>query len=193
MMTGQTIVIDGGVVGDRMTRARSKQIGSPLIGAPATARLGDVGESAPSWPRPVPIRAWANWTATGFEPALLAVIERLDRRPDDRDRLRHGRIAPRLGRGALCCGALRDTARADWCKPRPTDPDLTVYVIPGIKQANPADVMRGEETQIAGFLARNKNWDGVICLPGTHTKWVHVSADEVVSFHTFMTGELFDC
>ena len=52
--------------------------------------------------------------------------------------------------------------------------------------------MRGEETQITGFLARNKNWDGVICLPGTHTKWVHVSADEVVSFQTFMTGELFD-
>ena len=70
-------------------------------------------------------------------------------------------------------------------------PDLQVHVIPGIKQASPADVMRGEETQIAGFLARNKNWDGVICLPGTHTKWVHVSADEVVSFQTFMTGELF--
>ncbi len=69
---------------------------------------------------------------------------------------------------------------------------LTVHVIPGIKQTTPApDVMRGEETQIAGFLAQNKNWDGVICLPGTHTKWVHVSADEVVSFQTFMTGELF--
>ncbi len=70
--------------------------------------------------------------------------------------------------------------------------DLQVHVIPGIKQTDPADVMRGEETQIAGFLARNANWDGVICLPGTHTKWVHVSADEVVSFQTFMTGELFD-
>ncbi|MDX8347442.1 2-dehydro-3-deoxygalactonokinase [Cognatiyoonia sp. IB215446] len=71
------------------------------------------------------------------------------------------------------------------------NPDLQVHVIPGIKQTDPADVMRGEETQIAGFLALNKNWDGVICLPGTHTKWVHVSADEVVSFQTFMTGELF--
>lgn len=70
-------------------------------------------------------------------------------------------------------------------------PDLSVHVIPGIKQVKPADVMRGEETQIAGFLARNKNWDGVLCLPGTHTKWVHISADEVVSFQTFMTGELF--
>ena len=68
---------------------------------------------------------------------------------------------------------------------------LTVHVIPGIRQTDPADVMRGEETQIAGFLAVNKNWDGVICLPGTHTKWVHVSAGEVVSFQTMMSGELF--
>jgi 2-dehydro-3-deoxygalactonokinase len=52
--------------------------------------------------------------------------------------------------------------------------------------------MRGEETQIAGFLATRPNWDGVVCLPGTHTKWVQISAGEVVSFRTFMTGELFD-
>jgi 2-dehydro-3-deoxygalactonokinase len=60
-----------------------------------------------------------------------------------------------------------------------------------MKQASPPDVMRGEETQIAGFLALNTGWDGVICLPGTHTKWVHVSAGEVVSFQTALTGELF--
>lgn len=65
------------------------------------------------------------------------------------------------------------------------------HIIPGLKQTSPADVMRGEETQIAGFLALNPKWDGVICLPGTHTKWVHVSADEVVSFQTVMTGDLF--
>ena len=70
-------------------------------------------------------------------------------------------------------------------------PDLTVHVIPGVRQLSPADVMRGEETQIAGFLAQNEGWDGVICLPGTHTKWVHVSANEIVSFQTFMTGEMF--
>ena len=51
--------------------------------------------------------------------------------------------------------------------------------------------MRGEETQIAGFLALNPGWDGVICLPGTHSKWAHVSAGEVVSFQTFLTGESF--
>ncbi len=85
------------------------------------------------------------------------------------------------------CPALSD----GFARATATNPDLQVHVIPGIKQMTPADVMRGEETQIAGFLARNPNWDGVICLPGTHTKWVHVSADEVVSFQTFMTGELF--
>jgi len=74
---------------------------------------------------------------------------------------------------------------------KPDAGDLDVHIIAGVMQTDPADVMRGEETQIAGFLARNKNWDGVICLPGTHTKWVHVSADEIVSFQTYMTGDLF--
>ncbi|SLN55098.1 2-dehydro-3-deoxygalactonokinase [Pseudooctadecabacter jejudonensis] len=72
-----------------------------------------------------------------------------------------------------------------------THEDLIVHIIPGVRQTNPADVMRGEETQIAGFLAQNDGWDGVLCLPGTHTKWVHVSAGEIVSFRTFMTGEMF--
>jgi len=71
------------------------------------------------------------------------------------------------------------------------DPRLSVYILPGIKQLPVADVMRGEETQIAGFLFENPDFDGVICLPGTHCKWVHISAGEVVSFRTFMTGELF--
>ncbi|MBO9446840.1 2-dehydro-3-deoxygalactonokinase [Ruegeria sp. R14_0] len=73
-----------------------------------------------------------------------------------------------------------------------TDPRIRAFVVPGIKQNTPPDVMRGEETQIAGFLAGRSNWDGVICLPGTHSKWVQISAGEVVSFRTFMTGEMFE-
>lgn len=68
---------------------------------------------------------------------------------------------------------------------------LSVHIVPGLKQPKPADVMRGEETQIAGFIALNPGWDGVICMPGTHTKWAQISAGEIVSFQTFMTGELF--
>jgi len=68
---------------------------------------------------------------------------------------------------------------------------LAVSILPGVKQIKPADVMRGEETQIAGFLAQSPDFDGVLCLPGTHTKWARISAGEIVGFQTFMTGEMF--
>ncbi len=69
--------------------------------------------------------------------------------------------------------------------------EFDVQIIGGVAQKSPSDVMRGEETQIAGFLALNPDFDGIVCLPGTHTKWVHISAGEIVSFQTFLTGELF--
>lgn len=71
------------------------------------------------------------------------------------------------------------------------DPRIHMSIVPGLKQSRPADVMRGEETQIAGALALLPGFDGVFCLPGTHSKWVHISAGEVVSFQTYLTGELF--
>ena len=77
-------------------------------------------------------------------------------------------------------------------RPNVNDPRIAVYILPGMSQSKPADVMRGEETQISGYLAQNPNFNGSICLPGTHTKWVRISAGEVVSFRTFMTGELFN-
>lgn len=128
----------------------------------------------------------------GFEPALLRLI------------------APWLGLGrtrVVACGMVG--SRQGWCEApyrvvpctpldraaqvlAPcSDPRIDVRVAPGLKQTSPADVMRGEETQIAGALRLMPNYDGVFCLPGTHSKWVHVSAGEVVSFQTFMTGELF--
>lgn len=73
------------------------------------------------------------------------------------------------------------------------DPRLSVHLVSGLKQNKPADVMRGEETQIAGLIAADRSFDGVVCLPGTHTKWARISAEECVSFQTFMTGELFAC
>jgi 2-dehydro-3-deoxygalactonokinase len=76
-------------------------------------------------------------------------------------------------------------------RPEVHDKRLLVQIVPGLSQAKPADVMRGEETQIAGFLHRTPDFDGVLALPGTHTKWVRISAGEVVGFQTVMTGELF--
>jgi len=90
--------------------------------------------------------------------------------------------------GKVPCAAL---AAGRLVSPVTADARLRVFVVPGLKQEAPADVMRGEETQIAGFLAGNPQFDGVLCLPGTHAKWARISAGEVVSFQTFMTGELF--
>jgi len=71
------------------------------------------------------------------------------------------------------------------------DPRLSVWILPGLAQEDPPDVMRGEETQIAGFLATVPGFDGVLCLPGTHSKWVRVKGGKITGFHTVMTGELF--
>ncbi|MCL4186229.1 MAG: 2-dehydro-3-deoxygalactonokinase [Rhodobacteraceae bacterium] len=71
------------------------------------------------------------------------------------------------------------------------DPRLSVRVVPGLKQVAPADVMRGEETQIAGFLAGRPGFEGIVCLPGTHSKWARVAAGRVLAFRSFMTGEMF--
>ncbi|NCW70447.1 MAG: 2-dehydro-3-deoxygalactonokinase, partial [Marivivens sp.] len=44
---------------------------------------------------------------------------------------------------------------------------------------------------IAGFLASQDDWDGVICLVSTQVHWVHVSAGEIVSFLSSVTPETF--
>lgn len=138
-------------------------------------------------------RGMGGLAPDAFEPALLELVG---------PHLAEGRATP-----VIACGMVG--ARQGWieaayeavpCTPPglahatrapATDPRLDVMILPGLSQDRPADVMRGEETQIAGFLATVPDFDGTICLPGTHTKWVQVSAGEVVSFRTVMTGELF--
>lgn len=66
-----------------------------------------------------------------------------------------------------------------------------IRILPGLAQRDPAqpDVMRGEETQLLA-LAQD-GFEGLACLPGTHSKWVAMEAGRVARFATFMTGELF--
>jgi 2-dehydro-3-deoxygalactonokinase len=67
-------------------------------------------------------------------------------------------------------------------------------IVPGLACRGPSgvvDVMRGEETQILGALAVLGDGDHVVCLPGTHSKWVALRHRRFVSFSTHMTGELF--
>lgn len=71
------------------------------------------------------------------------------------------------------------------------DKRISVFLLPGLSQANPADVMRGEETQLAGLLQASPSFSGSVCLPGTHSKWVVLEHGVVRSFKTYLTGELF--
>lgn len=128
---------------------------------------------------------------TDFETALLDLIT-----PWFRD----DRVIP-----VHACGMVG--ARQGWievpyvdapCCPRtptqhaPTrDPRLEVHIHAGVAQPHPADVMRGEETQIAGLLRLHPDFEGLVCLPGTHTKWVTIEAGRIQHFRTFMTGETF--
>lgn len=71
--------------------------------------------------------------------------------------------------------------------------DGALRIVPGVawQVAGVApDVMRGEETQIFGALDAH-DASGLFILPGTHSKWARVTGGRIVSFATFMTGEIF--
>ena len=71
--------------------------------------------------------------------------------------------------------------------------DRDIRILPGIAQRDrkAPDVMRGEETQLLGALGFDAAGDALVCMPGTHSKWVSVRGGTVERFATFMTGELF--
>jgi 2-dehydro-3-deoxygalactonokinase len=71
-----------------------------------------------------------------------------------------------------------------------------VLIAPGVifdPRDREPDVMRGEEIKIAGAIATEqslgeRSW---FVLPGTHSKWAFVEQQRIVSFATYMTGELY--
>jgi 2-dehydro-3-deoxygalactonokinase len=71
-----------------------------------------------------------------------------------------------------------------------------VLLIPGIscKRAYDGgpDIMRGEEVELFGFSAMQPQWNGLVALPGTHTKWVRFDGGRIIDFFTSMSGELYD-
>jgi 2-dehydro-3-deoxygalactonokinase len=82
---------------------------------------------------------------------------------------------------AGACGTV------DWDRGR------RVYIVPGISCRDVhgvPDVIRGEETQIIGAI-EELGRDAVVCLPGTHSKYVRVKDRGIVDFATYMTGEVF--
>ncbi len=76
-----------------------------------------------------------------------------------------------------------------------------ISIVPGVccllnsEHEDNHDVMRGEELQVLGWLelkAEHRIGRHLLCLPGTHTKWVLIVDGEIQLFKTAMTGELFD-
>jgi 2-dehydro-3-deoxygalactonokinase len=68
-----------------------------------------------------------------------------------------------------------------------------IRILPGLAQrtADAPDVMRGEETQLAGILPLFASGRHLICMPGTHSKWVDAADGVISGFQTWLTGELF--
>jgi 2-dehydro-3-deoxygalactonokinase len=68
-----------------------------------------------------------------------------------------------------------------------------LLLISGVREI--ADVMRGEETQMIGIaqmVGLMKLTEDAICIfPGTHSKHIKISNGNIVSFKTYITGELF--
>lgn len=71
--------------------------------------------------------------------------------------------------------------------------DAEVRLVPGVSGRDPQgipEMMRGEETQAVGLLESGVG-GGLVCFPGTHTKWVHIRDGRIVDFITSMTGEVY--
>lgn len=77
--------------------------------------------------------------------------------------------------------------------PVPGQGPRDIRILPGLAQRDTSapDVMRGEETQLAGIVPLFSAGRHVICMPGTHSKWVAAADGTVERFGTWLTGELF--
>lgn len=72
-----------------------------------------------------------------------------------------------------------------------------VRIVPGLyctNRLNAPDVMRGEETQVLGALRLDpalRVGPQLLCLPGTHTKWVSIDDGVIFDFLTAPAGEIY--
>lgn len=61
-----------------------------------------------------------------------------------------------------------------------------LYIVPGLKQASPPDIMRGEETQLFAL----SDTVSAVCIPGAYTKHITAEHGRILGFSTEITGEL---
>lgn len=65
-----------------------------------------------------------------------------------------------------------------------------LLIVSGVRSST--DVMRGEETMLAGCNTDEQAEEVLFIFPGTHSKHVTVKNEIVQDFKTYMTGEIFD-
>jgi 2-dehydro-3-deoxygalactonokinase len=81
--------------------------------------------------------------------------------------------------------------------PQSNDQKINIQLVPGLKclrENHIPDSMRGEETQLIGALLTDpalSQGEQLVCLPGTHSKWVWLNQGSVGEFITGLSGELF--
>jgi 2-dehydro-3-deoxygalactonokinase len=69
-----------------------------------------------------------------------------------------------------------------------------LWHVAGLSQSNPSDRVNGSEAlRIAGVLAALPSFDGVLCLTGARSLWARISAGEVVSVCSALSGEVYSC
>lgn len=64
------------------------------------------------------------------------------------------------------------------------------HIVPGLSTRDDdgtPDVLRGEETLACGAHVKN----GLVILPGTHSKWITITAGVMTGFSTYMTGDFY--
>jgi 2-dehydro-3-deoxygalactonokinase len=93
----------------------------------------------------------------------------------------------------LPCPATVDALAGRIVRPEPG----RTGIVPGLSliEGDRADVMRGEEVQVFGLLAlEREHGDAVICHPGTHTKWVwtHRILADLLAGGAAVPGPAFD-
>jgi 2-dehydro-3-deoxygalactonokinase len=89
---------------------------------------------------------------------------------------------------AAIAGALVDVPFA-----APGIDGVQVKLVPGLSGRDGAgvpEVMRGEETKLVGLI-ETLGGAGVVCMPGSHTKWARIEGGCIAGFATYFTGEAF--
>lgn len=73
----------------------------------------------------------------------------------------------------------------------------SIHIVRGLACTNvfgEPDLLRGEETEIAGWLTmcpEARDGERLVCVPGTHAKWARLRDGKIVDFLTSVAGEVF--